>query len=207
MIYYCQNLKTFNRVSVDQNEKIKSKEYFIGRLTSELLEKRLGFDYSTKNLLDLDLSSLKLKDEINLFSKENYPKLRKLNLSRNIFKSFSIFGSLPNLKELNLNYNLFVEAFPKKEKRSSGKVLFGLPNLEYLEMSNNQLVNLNGLQFFKKLKTLLLKENNFTKIESLNKMDNLTYLDVSSNKMRNVDRRSLGDLPSLQIFICDNNLM
>ena len=92
MIYYCQNLKTFNRVSVDQNEKIKSKEYFIGRLTSELLEKRLGFDYSTKNLLDLDLSSLKLKDEINLFSKENYTKLRKLNLSRNIFKSFSIFG-------------------------------------------------------------------------------------------------------------------
>ena len=46
MIYYCQNLKTFNRVSVDQNEKIKSKEYFIGRLTNELLEKRLGFDYS-----------------------------------------------------------------------------------------------------------------------------------------------------------------
>ena len=80
-----------------------------------------------------------------------------------------------------------------------------MPNLEYLEMSNNQLVNLNGLQFFKKLKTL--KENNFTKIESLNNMDNLTYLDVSSNKMRNVDRTSLGDLPSLQIFICDNNLM
>ena len=38
-------------------------------------------------------------------------------------------------------------------------------------------------------------------------MDNLTYLDVSSNKMRNVDRTSLGDLPNLQIFICDNNLM
>ncbi len=26
-------------------------------------------------------------------------------------------------------------------------------------------------------------------------MDNLTYLDVSSNKMRNVDRTLLGDLP------------
>ena len=33
----------------------------------------------------------------------------------------------------------------------------GLTNLEYLEMSNNQLVNLNGLQFFKKLKTLIIK--------------------------------------------------
>ena len=207
MIYYCSNLKSFNRVLVDSNEKIKSKEYFIGRLTSELLEKRLGFGYSTKSLLELDLSSLKLKDEINLFSKESYPKLRKLNLSRNVFKSFSIFGTLPNLKELNLNYNLFVEAFPKKEKIISGKGLFGLPNLENLEMSNNQLVNLNGLQFFKKLKTLILKENNFSKIESLNNMEYLTYLDVSSNKMRNVDRTSLGDLPNLQIFICDNNLM
>ena len=207
MIYYCQNLKSFNRVLVDLNEKIKSKDYFVGRLTSELLEKRLGFGYSTKNLLDLDLSSLKLKDEINLFSKESYPKLKKLNLSRNIFKSFSIFGTLPNLKELNLSYNLFVEAFPKKEKIISGKGLFGLPNLENLEMSNNQLVNLNGLQFFKKLKTLILKENNFTKIESLNNMEYLTYLDVSNNKMRNVDRTSLGDLPNLQIFICDNNLM
>ena len=74
-------------------------------------------------------------------------------------------------------------------------------------MSNNQLVNLNGLQFFKKLKTLILKESNFTKIESLNNMEYLTYLDVSNNKMRNVDRTSLGNLPNLQIFICDNNLM
>ena len=48
MIYYCQNLKSFNRVLVDLNEKIKSKDYFVGRLTSELLEKRLGFDILLK---------------------------------------------------------------------------------------------------------------------------------------------------------------
>ena len=207
MIYYCNNLKTFNGLLVNQSEKVQSKEYFSGRLTIELLEKRLGLDYCTQNLLDLDLSSLKLKDEINLFSKESYPILRKLNLSNNIFKSFSIFGSLPNLKELNLNFNLFVESFPKKEKISKGKGLFGLPNLEYLEMSNNQLVSLNGLQFFKNLKSLILKENCIKKIEYLNDMDDLIYLDVSNNKIKDVDKTLLGDLPSLQIFICDNNSM
>jgi hypothetical protein len=110
-------------------------------------------------LIELDLSSLKLKDEVNLFSKEIYPKLTKLNISRNIFKTFAIFGKLPYLVELNLNFNLFTEIFPKKAKLISGKGIFGIPNLETLEIAGNQLINLNGIQFFKKLKILNLREN------------------------------------------------
>ena len=78
----------------------------------------MGVGYNTFNLVELDLSSLKLKDENNLFNKDLYPKLTKLNLSRNIFKTFSIFGKLPYLVELNLNYNLFTEIFQKKTKLS-----------------------------------------------------------------------------------------
>ena len=207
MIYYCKLLKNFNRININDQERIKAKEYFTGRLTSEVLEKRLGVGYSTFNLVELDLSSLKLKDEINLFNKELYPKLTKLNLSRNIFKSFSIFGKLPYLVELNLNYNLFTEIFPKKAKIISGKGIFGLPSLESLELAGNQISNLNGIQFFNKLKILILRENSLAKIDCINHMEYLTFLDVSFNKLRNCDKPSIGILPSLQVFLCDNNYL
>ena len=207
MIYYCKLLKSFNRINVDPQERVKAKEYFTGKLTAEVLEKKLGVGYSTYNLVELDLSSLKLKDENNIFNKELYPKLTKLNISRNIFKSFSIFGNLPYLAELNLNYNLFTEILPKKTKIMNGNGIFGLPNLESLELAGNQIANLNGIQFFKKLKILVLRENSLSKIDCINNMDYLTFLDVSFNKLRNCDRSSIGILPSLQVFLCDNNYL
>ena len=207
MIYYCRLLQNFNRINIDDHERIKAKEHFTGKLSSEVLEKRLGVGYNTFNLVELDLSSLKLKDENNLFNKELYPKLSKLNLSRNIFKTFSIFGKLPYLVELNLNYNLFTEIFPKKSKLINGQGIFGLPNLESLELAGNQIVNLNGIQFFKKLKILILRENSLAKIDSINHMEFLTFLDVSLNKLRNCDKASIGILPSLQVFLCDNNYL
>ena len=207
MIYYCRLLKNFNRINIDEQERIKAKEYFTGKLTSEVLEKRLGVGYNTFNLIELDLSSLKLKDEVNLFSKEIYPKLTKLNISRNIFKTFAIFGKLPYLVELNLNFNLFTEIFPKKAKIISGKGIFGIPNLETLEIAGNQLVNLNGIQFFKKLKILNLRENALAKIDCINHMESLSFLDVSFNKLRNCDKTGIGLLPSLKYFLCDNNYL
>jgi Leucine-rich repeat (LRR) protein len=207
MIYYCRLLKNFNRINIDEQERIKAKEYFTGKLTSEVLEKRLGVGYNTFNLIELDLSSLKLKDEVNLFSKEIYPKLTKLNISRNIFKTFAIFGKLPYLVELNLNFNLFTEIFPKKAKLISGKGIFGIPNLETLEIAGNQLINLNGIQFFKKLKILNLRENSLAKIDCINHMEFLSFLDVSFNKLRNCDKTGIGLLPSLKYFLCDNNYL
>ena len=207
MIYYCRLLKNFNRINIDEQERIKAKEYFTGKLTSEVLEKRLGVGYNTFNLIELDLSSLKLKDEVNLFSKEIYPKLTKLNISRNIFKTFAIFGKLPYLVELNLNFNLFTEIFPKKAKLISGKGIFGIPNLETLEIAGNQLINLNGIQFFKKLKILNLRENALAKIDCINHMESLSFLDVSFNKLRNCDKTGIGLLPSLKYFLCDNNYL
>ena len=189
------------------NKKYKSKNFFAGRLTGYILEKRLGQNYNTRNILELNLSNLKLKDQFNLFSKDNYPKLRKLDISKNCFKTFSIFGSLPNLKELNFEFNLFVDIISKRDKIINGKGIKGLSILEKLVMSNNQIINLNGIQYLKSLKILILRNNNFSNIDSLNNMDNLIYLDVSNNKIENIDRNNIGDLPSLQSFICDQNLI
>ena len=40
MIYYCKKLKNFNRINIDESERAKAVEYFTGKLTSEVLEKR-----------------------------------------------------------------------------------------------------------------------------------------------------------------------
>ena len=66
------------------------------------------------NIIELDLSNLKLKDGLNLFNKDKYPNLKKLNLSKNFFTSFEIFGILPELVELNLSGNTLSEIIPKK---------------------------------------------------------------------------------------------
>ena len=207
IINICPNLQILNRIIVTQNEKEKSNDYFKGKLTNNIFEKRLGFNYNTNNIIELDLSYLKLIDQINLFSKGFYPRLRVLNLSKNNFTSFSIFGILPTLKELKFDYNNFTEILSNNEKIIGGRGIMGLPNLEKLEMSNNQLVNLNGIHYLNNLNTLILKENNFSNIKALNNLKNLTYLDVSNNKIEYFEKVSVGDLPLLQFLICDDNLI
>ena len=207
MIHYCNNLKNLNRKYIEDVERNNVKEYFNGKLTTEILEKKLGKNYNLFNIIDMNLSNLKLKDEINIFNKDIYPKLRKINLSKNTFKNFNIFGYMPNLLQLNLNYNTFTEIVPKKTKLIEGKGILGLLNLESLEIAGNQLVDITGIHLFKKLKILILRENNLTKIDSITHLERLTFLDVSFNKLRTIDRGCVGFLPSLQIFLCDNNYL
>ena len=206
IIYYCPNLTFLNRHFVDKKEKIASLEYFNGKLTTEILEKRLG-ENRNSNLIEINLSSLKLKDEMYLFSEKQYPKLKKLNLSKNNFKSFIIFGQLPELIELDLSYNYFSELFPQKKKNNNEKMNFNIKNLLYLDMSGNKLSDLNGIEYFSKLQKINVKENSITKIDSLDKMNQLNYINISFNKLRNCDKTNIGILPVLKIFLCDNNYL
>jgi len=126
MIYYITNLKILNRFAVEKNEILKAKEFFDGRITSELLESRLGHCH-TKSVKELDLSNNKLKSFERIFNSENFPNLKKLDLSRNLFSSFKIFGSLPSLITLFLNSNVFFSIIDHKEKAISTKSLYGIP--------------------------------------------------------------------------------
>ena len=100
---------------------------------------------------------------------------------------------------------MIVEIYPKKELLINGKS--GLYNLESLELKRNQIVNLNGFQFLNGLIILVLSNNNFTKIKSINNMNNLTFLDVCTNKLRNLDKISFGILPNIKLIIADNNMI
>ena len=206
IIYYCSNIKFLNRNIISEKEKNISTEYFNGKLTLDMVEKRIGEKSTTNNIIELDLSSLNLKDEIDLFSEKNYPKLKKINLSKNNFTSFIIFGSLPELMEVNLSNNYFIELFPKKNKNNEKKN-FNIKNVIFLDISGNQISNLKGIQYFSKLRKLNIKENSISKIDSLDKMNQLNYLNVSFNKLRSCNKTNIGNLPSLKIFLCDNNYL
>ena len=206
IIYYCQNLKFLNRIIVNEKDKIISSEYFSGKLTLDILEKRMGEKCTSNNIMELDLSSLNLKDELELFSDKNYPKLKKINLSKNNFTSFIIFGTLPELIEINLSNNFFIELFSKKNKNNETNN-FNIKNLLYLDMSVNQITNINGIQYFSKLRKLNISENSISRIDSLDKMNQLDYLNISSNKLRVCDKTNIGMLPSLKVLLCDNNYL
>jgi len=125
MIYYLTKLRVLNRLAIERNETIAAKEYFDCRVTPELLESKLGSD-NTSELTELDLSSCKLKDNDNIFTQQSYPKVKKLVLNKNLFSNFRIFGNLPNLIHLYLNYNVFEKIYNKADKPQPSKGILGL---------------------------------------------------------------------------------
>ena len=126
LINYIPKLKILNRITVDKNEYAAAREYFEGRITTEILENKIGTQ-NTLEIKELDLSNNKLKDFDCIFTNINYPKLKRLDLSKNLYSNFRIFGCLPNLIELHINFNLFEKFASKKEKAIPNKGLNGLP--------------------------------------------------------------------------------
>lgn len=92
-----------------------------------------------KDVKELDLSSCKLRDFEDMFDQAQCPHLRELNLSHNQLGSLRCFGNLPMLKILKLRENrietLFVK--PGMEDRNFKRGLYGMPNLEFLDVSSN----------------------------------------------------------------------
>lgn len=77
---------------------------FVGRLTEELLSKRLN-GHKIPTVQTLNLSNCKLKDFDNIFSAQNFPKLEDLNIDNNFFSSLRIFSKMPQLKKLSMRQN------------------------------------------------------------------------------------------------------
>jgi hypothetical protein len=126
VIFYLQNLKILNRSAIEKGDIAAAKEYFDGRLTDEILELKIG-QQPLGELIELSLVACKLKDFDNIFDNTVYAKLAKLDLSRNMFSSFKIFGYLPALKTLYLNSNVFDKIVNKKDKMIPNKGILGLP--------------------------------------------------------------------------------
>lgn len=155
-------------------------------------------DYSSNLLYSFDISILNAASS-----------LTKLNLSLNEISNLK--KSLPcteiKLRVLDLSHNNLVH-LPKD-------MLNPLEQLEYLDLSFNKLTNLEisgsekGSQSTEiKLKVLNLSHNNLVHLpkDILNSLGQLEYLDLSFNKLTNLQTNSLVQL-HLKVFrINDNHL-
>ena len=66
---------------------------------------------------------------------------------------------------------------------------------------------MNGIQILKNLKSLILRKNSLTKIDLIDEILNLNFLDISFNKIRVIDRGNIGILPNLKSLSCDGNFL
>jgi len=172
-------------VSIENQEHQNAKETFAGRLTEEILESRLG-GKKVSDIKELDLSSCRLRDFDNMFDESLYPSLRELNLSHNSLMTLRGFGYLPKLRILKIKANRLETLFCKPNEDGYPKGLFGLPGLEVLDVSYNNLHDLYGLQYshLKDLKILNVSNNDIVKVDFLDKLKCLRELDLSKNRIR-----------------------
>lgn len=76
-----------------------------------------------------------------------------------------------------------------------------------MEICDNNITDLNGIQLLKNLRTLVLHKNSIGKTDHIDGLVNLSYLDISFNKLRSIERGNIGILPSLKSLICDGNYL
>lgn len=69
------------------------------------------------------------------------------------------------------------------------------------------MTDVNGIQILKNLKNLVLRKNNISKIDHIDGLINLVYLDISFNKLRSVERGNIGILPNIKSLLCDGNYL
>lgn len=78
-----------------------------------------------------------------------------------------------------------------------------LNNVEYIDFSNNKMIDFNGIEKFDNLKTLFLTNNNIYNIESFPLMSKLEELDLSRNQITNYS--NLAGIKTLKKLNIANN--
>jgi Leucine-rich repeat (LRR) protein len=87
------------------------------------------------------------------------------------------------------------------------KGLFGLPGLEVLDVSYNNLHDLYGLQYspLKDLKILNASNNDIVKVDFLEKLKALRELDLSKNRIRQLDATSFSNFHVITCLRLEDN--
>ena len=99
---------------------------------------------------------------------------------------------MPKLRILKAKANRLDTLFCRPTDQGYPKGLLGLTGLEVLDVSYNNLHDLYGLQFaqLRELKIFNASNNDIVKIDSLEKLRSLAQLDLSKNRIKQVDAGS-----------------
>jgi Leucine-rich repeat (LRR) protein len=146
-------------------------------------------------MTELDLSNNAIKEIVFAFDENLFPKLKLLILSNNKVSSLQFIKTLPKLKVLVLINNRLknLTCNDANTLNHSGNGLINIPDLEYLDISFNELVDLGGLaqaSNLLELKILRLSNNKIQKINFLSHLPKLFEVDLSKNFIKNIDKTS-----------------
>ena len=122
-----------------------------------------------RNLTELDVNGNLLQQSVPELL--NLPFLKKLNLSGN---QITEMWSLPKTLEiLNISYNCM--------KKLDVNVMRSLSNLTTLEISNNGLESLDGLENVHRLRRLIARNNQIQFLEPMANLQLLIEMDLENN--------------------------
>jgi Leucine-rich repeat (LRR) protein len=160
-----------------------------------------AFNYMT-NLLKLDVSH-NYVSQIPHLTFNHVPLLTTLNLSGNPLYSMPNIDNLQNLTTLILN-----EMKIKKMIRSL-KSLAYLPNLKYISLQNNELINIWPTLFknLPMLEIIDLSQNRIKFLPSWETQKSVRQLYMNSNEIKNLEDLSIDKNGLLQLLVLKNNLI
>jgi len=185
-------LKTFN-VLFSQNNQLETLD-----LRKTMFNIPIDFFKNFKNLKELYLSEV----NIDIIDLNNNLKLTKVDLSNN---------SLTNLPWglNNLNYLEFLNLSNNKLQNINTSFLNTLPNLKELDLSNNENAHFNLTELYvteiPNLTKLILKKVGLHYIKMFPLFNNLTYLDLSENNLKELPNIPFKNLTHL--ILNDNQLV
>lgn len=167
-------------------------------------------------LEELDISNSSLAD---IHGIEELARLRNLNVSGNYLSLVSALAGLTSLKELDLSGNLLsdlqflepgsfaaletLELSDNQKMQSQLHYLENLQRLQVLELSGNELWDLDPLSVLPRLRQLVLSENQISDIRPLRKLKSLDLIDLSGNLLEDID--ALRPLVQLKTILLKKN--
>ncbi|MDF2685455.1 MAG: putative internalin-A [Clostridia bacterium] len=195
------------------NKKINFIDGAVERKVRMLL-KKVEQDYVSNSdmlsITELDCSYTE-EDEKNGLNKisfaddfKNMPNLKKLNLSGNSITNFSGLAKLTGLIELDISKNAVfsLEEADEGLQRNAQYLTLDLSmfnlltNLEYLNISDNNITGLSILSNFKSLEYLVLAYNPITDLTGISNCVNLKRLDLRGLEINDIS--PLSKLPLLE---------
>jgi Leucine-rich repeat (LRR) protein len=194
MIFHLKKLKVLDGVAIESDEVAMSVDVFSGRLSEESLMNRAS-GLALKQLRELDLSNMKIRDLADVLNGSVLCHLKVLNLDHNLLSDCAGLSSLVSLSVLRLNYNK-IDFVPGKCDCRGFETLV---NLEVLQLSNNEITS---IERFRKLplfllKVLFLQDNSISKVEGIEHLTCLKELILDRNRIRALEVYSLNGLAGL----------
>lgn len=163
---FSSNTTAIKSLSEVKNPQLLITFRFVNRGIENLSEIR-----KFRNLTDLDLSGNLLRQEVPELMKLTF--LKKLSIAGN--KIESMWPLPPTLEFLNISNNCL--------ERLDPAICSEMHNLKVLDISSNNLTDLDGLQHLHRLKRFLAQSNSLTKLTALHALQMLVEIDLSHNEI------------------------